>query len=418
MLRFFLILIYLLFIVQSSFAGSLKTVVVASEGVGSTREDSINSAIVEAISQVNGAAVASTMAISMSEAYTETSSGSEYTAQESIQKNIAKATEGVVSQWKIVSIGQNPDMAGLWEAFLEVSVSKYEQSKQLKRLRMAVSEFRVSSTGSSEDLNIFQKAFVRELENYLTQTRRFAMLDRSFLSEQDAELDLLSSGGSPTQELARLGQRAGTDYIIVGEVVNASKSSSKRTMKSTGQSIMINKAKGRVDYRIIDVATSQTKFASSSSGEVASLSIGGAARQAARKAGEKVLNSIFPIRVIDFQGSFVTLGQGGDTLRKGDQYKLIKLGKKMVDPYTKESLGRAEDEIGIIMITDVQAKQTTASITKISLKIPKNGPLPLMIARPFKKVRAEDKAAANVKRESESGLKKLDSLLETSKDDW
>ena len=417
MLRFLLI-ISIFFTGQTSVAAGVKTVFVSSEGTGATREGAINSAIVEAISQVNGAAIASSMAISMSAVSSETSSGSEYSMQESMQENISSATKGVVKKWKIISIGQNDELAGLWEASLEVGVSKYEQSKQLKRLRMAVSDFRIESNGNPHDLGIFQKTFVRELENYLTQTRKFAMLDRSFLSEQDSELELLASEKSPTEELARLGQRAGTDYLIVGEVVSAGKSSTKRTMKSTGQSMTVNKAAGRVNYRIIDIATSQTKFAAFARGEANSLSIGDAARKAAKHAGEKILNAIFPIRVIDFQGKVLILGQGGDTLRKGDQYKLIKLGKKIIDPYTKESLGRSESEIGIIKIMDVQAKQATASVSRIDIDIAVDGPMPLMIARPYKKASAGAKAAAQVKKVSQQGKKKVDSLLESSKDDW
>jgi len=417
-MRSLLFLICLLIAAQSSFAAGLKTIVVASEGLGTTRDDAINAAIIEAVSQVNGASIASTTAISMSEVYSESSSGSEYAAQESMQRDVSKATKGVVNQWKIVSIGQNSEMGDLWEASLEVSVAKYEQSAQLKRLRMAVGDFRVSSNGNPNDLNLFRKSFLRELENYLTQTRKFAMLDRSFLSDQDGELALLASGCSPVEELARLGRRAGTDYLIVGEVVDAGKSSTKRTMQSTGQSMTLNTAMGRVDYRIIDIATSQTKFAASASGEVSSLSIGDAARQAAKRAGEKVLNSIFPIRVIDFNGGTLTLGQGGDTLRKGDQYKLIKLGKQMVDPYTKESLGRVESEIGIITIKEVQAKQSTATVTRLNITITSNDPLPIMIARPYKKASAEQTAAVNVENVSQAGQKKVDALLESSRDDW
>jgi len=399
-------------------ASKLKTVVVASQGTGANRQESIDLAIVEAISQVNGAAVASSMALSISEVSSETSAGSEYAMKESFQQDISKATKGVVNYWKIISIRQNEELGGLWEASLEVGVSKYTQSKQLKRLRMAISDFKIASDGNPDNLNMFRRAFVRELENYLTQTRKFAMLDRSFLAEQDKELGLLKSKDFPTDELARLGQRAGTDYLIVGEVVNANKSSTKRTMKTTGQSMTINKASGHVDYRIIDVATTQTKFAASAKGVVNSLSIGDAARKAAQHAGEKVLNAIFPIRVIDFQGNMLVLGQGGDTLRKGDKYKLIKLGKKIIDPYTKESLGRTESEIGIITIKEVQAKQSTASVTKINIKITAGGPMPPMIARPYKKASAEAKAAAQVKKVSQEGEKKVDALLESSKDDW
>lgn len=416
-LRLFII-ICLLFSTQITEAAKLKIVVVASEGTGATREDAIDLAIVEAISQVNGATIASSMATSISEVFSETSSGSEYEMKESFQKDISKATKGIVNHWKIVSIRQNTEFGGLWEASLEVGVSKYTQSKQLKRLRMAINDFKIASDGNPDDLNMFSRAFVRELENYLTQTRKFAMLDRSFLAEQDKELSLLKSGDFPTKELARLGQRAGTDYLIVGEVLNAKKSSTKRTMKTTGQSMTVNRASGSVDYRIIDVASTQTKFAASAKGEVNSLSIGDAAQRAAKQAGEKILNSIFPIRVIDFQGSVLVLGQGGDTLRKGDKYKLIKLGKKIIDPYTKESLGRVESEIGIITIKDVQAKQTTASVTKLSIKIPVGGPMPPMIARPFKKASEEAKAAVQVKKVSQEGKKKVDALIESSKDDW
>ena len=56
------------------------------------------------------------------------------------------------------------------------------------------------------------------------------------------------------------------------------------------------------------------------------------------------------------------IGQGGKTIDRGERYSLIRLGDRMYDPYTKESLGYKETTVGTVVITTVRAKQSKAEI--------------------------------------------------------
>ena len=417
-LRRFALLVAALLTAAQSFA-ALDSVTVRAEGSGPNREGALNAALVEAVSQVNGAAVAANLRTSMEEQVKEGPEGSSYALEERTGKDISTATQGVVQSWSIVQVGEDAEFPGLWRATVDVVVAQYKASKQLDRLRMAVVDFRLGSQGSRDDLALFSRAFTRELEAFLTQTRRFAMLDRSFLAEQQQELAGIASGASPTQELARLGQRAGTDYLIVGEVTEAGTTSESRTLKTTGRTVTLNRAKGRLDYRIIDVASSQVKFASAAEGEVESSALGDAARAAARSAGSKILNAIFPTRVVALSPGQVTLSQGGDTLAVGDEFTLLLLGERLRDPYTKESLGRQESPVGTVRVSSVQAKMATAEILTLEDRVPTEGPLPALIARPLSTGNS-DAAEKRAQREAvkDSGKKKLETLMESSSDDW
>jgi hypothetical protein len=417
-IRIFSILLTCAVLVAPSALAKLDVISVLVEGVGSTRAEAVSDGLVQAISQVNGAEIAAQTMSSFREQSSVGSDGSIYALDGTYQKDVTSKTSGVVQGWMVQSEKQEPEFSNLWVVTLTVQVSKYETSQQLSRLRMAVGEFRLSDTGEQRELESFGRAFTRKLQDYLTQTRKFAMLDREFLHDQSGELALIASGGFQTAELARIGNRVGTDYLIVGEVESARSETQKRVMKTTGQEITVKKAMGRVSYRIVDVATTQVKFSDSVTGMVASNSLADAARQAASNAGEKILNAIFPIRVVSLNGSSAVLAQGGDTLKKGDLYKLVQLGSRIVDPYTKESLGREEIVIGRIQVTDVHARSSSAKIVRLDVEFTPDQPLPVLIARPEPKVSNDQEAAKAVEEVAAEGKVKVDKLLQDSDDDW
>ena len=77
-----------------------------------------------------------------------------------------------------------------------------------------------------------------------------------------------------------------------------------------------------------------------------------------------------PPVLADLDGDTVTIGQGGKTINKGEIYELVQLGKRLIDPYTKESLGFKEIPVGKVEITRVQSKQSTAVILELSIDDP------------------------------------------------
>ena len=413
-------LVFLLTCFTTIAVAKLSVVTVEVDGMGATKNDASLDALTQAISQVNGVQIASQLMSSVREQSNESSTGSSSELTESFAKDIQSMTKGVVESWSILSAKQEPQLGNQWVVNISASVSKYKTSKQLKRLRMAIVPFRFAEESPDEDSEKFRRAFTRNLENYLTQSRRFAMLDRDFMREQTQELNFVASSGVATAELARLGNRVGTDYLIVGEVEGVSVKSRKRTMQSTGQTMTTTTATGTVSYRIIDVATTQIKFSDTMGISISSNLANKAGRQLADRAGQIILNAIYPIRILSTSGDSVTLGQGGKTVKKGMKYKVVRLGKRLVDPYTKESIGREEVEVGLVRVTDVQAKSSTAKILNLKAELRRDNLVSGLIIRPIieEESSAEAKAAASVKKVKAQGKQAIKDIEKSSEDEW
>jgi hypothetical protein len=191
-------------------------------------------------------------------------------------------------------------------------------------------------------------------------------------------------------------------------------------MKSTGRTFKIIDQGSRVSYRIIDVATGQIKFSDLysrvNSGQGQSVNFAAIAKRAAHEIGQKIQNAIFPILIESVSNGVVYLGQGGSTVKIGQRFKLVKLGRKLKDSYTKESLGRTEVEIGLVEIIDVQAKQSRAKIIKSKINIEKKFQKRGFLIRPL---RQSSRAAVVRVKEVEKDLEKEFNELEKKSDkDW
>ena len=110
---------------------------VEAVGHGSNIDAAIDRAMVSAITQVNGAAIASRARSSLS-ATTSTAGGKQVSrSQKSFKEDIAKKTKGIVQSYDILSEGR-AEGSSLYRVKLSVTVATYKKSAQLNRLRMAV----------------------------------------------------------------------------------------------------------------------------------------------------------------------------------------------------------------------------------------------------------------------------------------
>lgn len=419
-MKFLLTLIITLFLnINSSFA-KLTTIEVTTEGTGTTKQLAILDGLKNAITQVNGAVLGASTAVSISEVSSSQDQNSSYESSQAFQQNIKSATKGVVQGFDVISVTQNPDLGNLFVIEMNVKVAKYKKSKQLKRLRMAISNFYISNDLSkSKTANKFAFDVQDKLIDLLTQTRKFAMLDRQFLKDQQKELNFINSPDVPTEEMARLGNKAGTDYIITGVLKDLKKVTNTKKMQSTGKVFKNTKYTAELNYRIIDIATSQVKFSDTTSISISSGSVKKLRNLVANKTAETILNAIYPIRVIYINKQLLTLGQGGKSVKKDAKYNLVKLGDRMIDPYTKESLGRKEDIVGTVKITNVQSKMSTAKIIKTQIKKIEELLQYDYIVRPIKSVNygsvSADKKYKNLKKDINKDFNKL---KEKRKNDW
>jgi len=401
---FFISLLFPFFLIAK-----VEIVNVEVEGLGSSKKAAIDSALVEAVSQVNGAEIASNTKRQL----TEVVNDEDVKSSEAFNQEVSTITNGLIKNWKILSesLEGNNHLVKL-----SVNISKFKKSSQTDRLRLAVVPFRAANTVKvNKTVSKFEGAITAQLENYLTQTRRFALIDRSFLAEQTKELNLIASGSTSSMsvdEIVKLGNRLGTDYLVVGRIEKANSVVSEKKSKVSDTVKKYLTSTARITIRLIDVATTQIKFADTYE-KTTGTSIEKLADKLANEIGQIVLGSVYPIRIVNASSSQVVLGQGGKTVKSGDFLKVYQLGKKLVDPYTKESLGREEIEVAVIQINNVKSKTSDAKILESILDLSEAvSNQDDFIVRPFKAPQKK------VKKQKVKKPKTVKKLKEEVEEEW
>ena len=336
--KFLLILIFIFFNVSFSWAGGIQEKTVSSIGYGATENEAVQDALIEALGQIKGKQID---AEKLSETKRLIKDNQEDLTKSS-NKKISEATSGVISSYKILKMKKTDD--GLFKVKIKATISVYEKSKQLDRRRLAVLPFRINNNIFNDESISFINSWQKDLEEGLTQTRRFAMIDKSYEYESDKELSSYQNKQYDINEVARLGNKAGVDYMVIGNLENLTN----KNVSVGGKDVKLREVS--IALRIIDIATGQIKFAKTV--------------VQPKKTVRDILFAIYPIAIVAANKNNVTLNSGGDFLKKGSMYKVVKLGKELIDPYTKEKLGREEIDIGEIKLTEINAKTSKAKIIK------------------------------------------------------
>ena len=368
---------YLLFL-TIVFAGNIpantEIVKVEVEGVAESLQSAIDRALTEAMGRVNGRSIESEVLSKTSETLSVKNQTEEYLSSTEYQDEIKSKTKGVVESYNLISSEQLEK--NVYKVVLSVSVIKFKASKSSNRKRIAVLPLRARGgccrVGTT---NINGQSFSEELtaaiSSYLVQTRKFTVLDRQYESETNTEQDRLSSDDVPITELAKLGQELVADYVLVGTINNLFLREQQRQMSTVDRTITTIAGNAAVIYRIIDVPTGQIKFSQTLNknlnGKVKSITdpVQGALDTVsivANYVGLKILETAYPFIVEKIEGENIVIGVGGDIIQVGQRYRLIQYGKKIVDSYTKESLGRKENIIGMVEITEVTPKMSYGKI--------------------------------------------------------
>lgn len=362
-----------LFIVPLALASSgLNQVTVNAEGSGSSVSSATASALSSAVAQVNGADLTSSTLTSELTATFDTENSSQFASTSAAAEAIAMQTKGLVQRYNIISKTED---SGVWTVNVEATITKYTRSAQADRLRMSVLPFRTQNSSQAK----VSERLVAELTAQLTSSRKFAMLDRNFEQERQSEMGILSSVDTPMEEMAKLGNRLGTDYIIVGVIDNAGINT--QTTQLAGRTLSSKTSSLSVSYRIIDAPTGQIKLADSWSGSQSGGALDSLALKAANVISQQIVEAIAPIKVESLLGDQLFIGQGGKAIKVGQKYRLLLVGEAIIDSYTQESLGRQEADVGVIQITEVQSKLAKAKILSSSINIAEHFPTSTFIVR-------------------------------------
>ena len=360
-------LMFLILISIGNASTRIEYQTIDAEGMGGSLQQAVERALIVGINKINGAIISSRVKNFLTQKTLTTNNKKIIETNKFFEESIAKRTRGIIKSYEILS-QKRDKQSNLYRVLIRATVPVVKQNSQLRRIRLVFGPLRISeNTTPKSQTRKFEKRFRQRLENYITQSRKFAVLDRRFLQEQDVELDFLKKSGTNPNELARLGNRAGADYLITGLVERAQYKTSKTVIKTTGKLIKNTRALAKINIKIIDIVSTQIKFSASVELSQKSGSMETLAKNLAEILGRKIIDAIFPISVLEIHENTLTLGQGGTTIKIGENYNLIALGKNLIDSYTGETLGRHEETVGVIEIIGRQSKVSTGRI--IDLRI-------------------------------------------------
>lgn len=227
-------------------------------------------------------------------------------------------------------------------------------------------------TAPASELN---RMLSQKLNNLLSKSARYRVLDREYLVNIMGEQDLIRSSDSSPAEQQKLGKRLGADYLIVGSLEDAGSTSSTRTVELTGQKITNRECYFSVDYRILHVESSAIAHSGSirirmGNDDLAALGqrFGGTridemlCELATEKLAAEAMDAIFPVRVARVAESDIYLNEGAARLATGDILNIYIVGPDITDPESGLKLGSVEKRIASVRVVRVEEKFSVAQI--------------------------------------------------------
>jgi len=221
-----------------------------------------------------------------------------------------------------------------------------------------------------------------QLVDRINATRKFDVVGRSDLNEVLKEQDLGASGNVDAKTAAQAGKLTGAKYLLVATVDDYQDYVERATFEGTGRQAtkrvfrfsIVGKVYDSTTGKLLESANFQTgnnefkqiqeeRNYSVKDGELSDEMMVAVSRSMAEKIANHVADVIFPAKIMTKRDALVTINRGeGAGVVVGDVFNVYALGDEMIDPDTKESLGREEVKVGKVKISEVDPKFSKADI--------------------------------------------------------
>jgi len=401
-----------------------KIVTVEVSGQGYTREDAVDDALAMAVAQVNGKAflgggagkvrgavkdfkilsqkevvrkipdrkdeLSIKASESSSASYGESGSGA--IALSGAGGSAAVATAGSYgasgSSSSDTSLNVTSSSKGserVWEVKVSASVVQFDGGADAGKPRVVIANPKTSAAAytigdTMQPAGEVADRIRRDIADKVTQSNRFLVIDRSFSEEVDQELLNVTSASANPNDIVKFGQKLTADILVVPVIEFFEYKKSVRTLKLSGRELVSYAGGFKGSVAVLNVATGQLVFNETFSVDFPSteprafapgVDAQGMANKIVEGLTEKFVGSLirrtFPVSVLSIDGTTVVLNQGGSTLKQGVTYELVRMGKELKDPQTKQSLGRTEQPYGTVTVTRVDPN---LSYGEVVLKAP------------------------------------------------
>jgi curli biogenesis system outer membrane secretion channel CsgG len=362
------------------------------QGQGSTKDEAIKNGILQAVAQARGIKVGSG---DYSIGYDSGSANIDRTntgkrveidavsvrAEGTLQTT---ATAGLVKTYEVIDEKKLDD--GTYQVTLKVWVYDHKPIDKTSRLRLAVMPLKADERSYSF-INLTMPGdqladkLSQKITTALTQTNKFAVLDREHIQEYLHEQKVLFNT-APIEEQARIGQVLGADYMLVGTITEAGLRIKQSTNEAiAGVSFKEYRADFAFDYRVIVASSRQIKFSDSvrlrlETNDVKQLVtkweptdldykelVDNLIAKAAAEVVNKLSDRLNPPRIASIAADGnVIIDQGGDRLITGTLLDVFKADKQITDADTNEIIGSTEILVATIRIDKVAPAMSYCSV--------------------------------------------------------
>lgn len=243
----------------SSFA-ALQEVMKEASGSGPTQQQAIAEALLTAAQSVNGTKVSSQMGIAEEVNMVMTDHHWSYQGKSSPVFSVQTESSGAINRFQVLSVSGSGKH---YKARVRAYISKYQSNVADQHLRrMAVFPFQVVESkfnlASGEDPYEFVQEVADLIGTQMANSRQLSLVSRDYIEEMASENAFLAWDGAPS-EMARIAQKVGADYILVGRINEA------RTVQ--GQSfygaVPAERDAIKLNWRVIEVNTGKIAAAGS-----------------------------------------------------------------------------------------------------------------------------------------------------------
>lgn len=237
----------------------------------------------------------------------------------------------------------------------------------------------MEKAGKKDSIGRVIEAVDSQLIDRVNATRKFEIVGRSDLGAVLKEQELGGSGNVDAKGAAKAGKLAGAKYLLVTTVDDFEDSTERMEFKTLNKVGLKRKVRLSAIGKIYESSTGKLLESASiqverkddrsdstaltKNAEATDALLLDAVREAAERIANRVADVAFPARVLAKRDKTITINRGdGGGVSVGQVWKVFALGEELIDPDTKESLGREEVQVGKARITAVNPKTSTAEI--------------------------------------------------------
>lgn len=354
-----------LMIISLSVTAGVIEVNQRAEGFGATKEMALRDALTKAIGQATGIEISTNSAMITQVISAEIRVDGKQTDSSTLgfsQSDESRSkVDGTIKNYQLIGYSRDDD--GMYIAKVSATVYTYEQDASSQRKKIALLPVENNFSNSSAGRKLAMKVG-QDIEAELVQTRRFAVLSRTDVDKVMGEQRFISGDGVHKSERAKLGNLLGGDVLLSVTIEKGYISTKEKVIKLTGQVKRTTSGELKINAKVISAVTGEVKLSETYSntygGRLGNLDA--MSKDIAAKAVKDLTNRIYPPLVISVKGNSIVLNIGGKGVRKGALYTVYSQGESLVDPYTGESLGSVEEEMGTIKLTRVESKFSVGQV--------------------------------------------------------